>query len=99
MAKRIFIDCGAHCGESILEAKRRFGDDIKIVSFEANVNLYTKLAEHFKDDPNVTIHNKAAWIHDNTIKFHLSTKFSDGSSVYKEKVSGGVSENIPNSRM
>jgi len=94
MAKRIFIDCGAHCGESILEAKRRFGDDIKIVSFEANVNLYTKLAEHFKDDPNVTIHNKAAWIHDDTIKFHLSTAFSDGSSIYKEKVSGGVSENI-----
>ena len=94
MAKRIFIDCGAHCGESILEAKRRFGDDIKIVSFEANINLHTKLAEHFKDDPNVTIHNKAAWTHNDTIKFHLSTAFSDGSSVYKEKVSGGVSENI-----
>jgi len=94
MAKRIFIDCGAHCGESIIEAKRRFGDDIKIVSFEANINLYTKLAEYFKDDANVTIHNKAAWIHDDTIKFHLSTAFSDGSSIYKEKVSGGVSENI-----
>ena len=94
MAKRIFIDCGAHCGESILEAKRRFGDDIKIVSFEANINLHTKLAEHFKDDTNVTIHNKAAWTHNDTIKFHLSTAFSDGSSVYKEKVSGGVSENI-----
>jgi len=94
MAKRIFIDCGAHCGESILEAKRRFGEDIKIVSFEANINLYTKLVEYFKNDPNVTIHNKAAWIHNDIIKFHLSTAFSDGSSVYKEKVSGGVSENI-----
>ena len=36
---KIFIDCGAHCGESILEAKSRYGNDIKIISFEANPNL------------------------------------------------------------
>ena len=32
--KKIFLDCGAHCGESILEAKKRYGNDIKIISFK-----------------------------------------------------------------
>ena len=61
---KIFIDCGAHCGESILEAKHRFGDDITIHSFEANPNLATELKKHFNLDANVTIHNKAVWINE-----------------------------------
>ena len=91
---KIFIDCGAHCGESILEAKRRFGNNIKIYSFEANTNLAKALQNHFEGDDNVTIENKAVWIEDSFIEFYLSTNFSDGSSLYKEKVSGGVSENL-----
>lgn len=91
---KIFIDCGAHCGESILEAKRRFGNNIKIYSFEANTNLAKALQNHFEGDDNVTIENKAVWVEDSFIEFYLSTNFSDGSSLYKEKVSGGVSENL-----
>jgi len=94
MENRIFIDCGAHCGESILEAKRRFGNDIKIYSFEANTNLANALIDHFKNDSNVNIENKAVWIDDSIIEFYLSTSWSDGSSLYKEKNSGGISENI-----
>ena len=94
MGNKIFIDCGAHCGESILEAKRRFGNDIKIYSFEANTNLANALIEHFKNDSNVKIENKAVWIENSFIEFYLSTSWSDGSSVYKEKNSGGISENI-----
>ena len=62
--QKIFIDCGAHCGESILEAKKRFGDDIKVISFEANPNLAIPLQEHFKNDSNVEINNAAVWIED-----------------------------------
>lgn len=91
---KIFIDCGAHCGESILEAKRRFGNDIKIYSFEANTNLAEALINHFKNDSNVKVENKAVWTKDSFIEFYLSTSWSDGSSVYKEKNSGGVSENV-----
>jgi len=94
MKKKLFIDCGAHCGESILEAKKRFGENTKIVSFEANKNLFTKLSEYFQGDPNVAIHNKVVWINNNYTKFYLSTAFSDGSSIYKEKISGGISENV-----
>jgi FkbM family methyltransferase len=94
MGNKIFIDCGAHCGESILEAKRRFGNDTKIYSFEANTNLAKGLIEYFESDPNVTVENKAAWIEDSFIEFYLSTSWSDGSSVYAEKGSGGVSDNL-----
>ncbi len=92
---RIFIDCGAHCGESILEAKKRFGDDIKIISFEANPNLAIPLQEHFKNDPNVEVNNAATWIKDEkSTNFYLSVDWSDGSSIYKEKKSGGITDNI-----
>ena len=47
MKNKVFIDCGAHCGESILEAKRRFGENTKIYSFEANTNLANGLIEYF----------------------------------------------------
>jgi FkbM family methyltransferase len=94
MGNKIFIDCGAHCGESILEAKRRFGNDIKIYSFEANTNLAEALINHFKNDSNVKVENKAVWTEDSFIEFYLSTSWSDGSSVYKEKNSGGISENV-----
>jgi FkbM family methyltransferase len=94
MKNKIFIDCGAHCGESILEAKYRFGDNTKIYSFEANTNLAEELVKHFKNDSNVKIENKAVWIKDSFIEFYLSTSWSDGSSIYKEKNSGGISENV-----
>jgi FkbM family methyltransferase len=73
MKNKIFIDCGAHCGESILEAKKRFGNETKIYSFEANTNLANALIDHFKDDNNVKIENKAVWIEDSFIEFYLST--------------------------
>ena len=92
---KLFIDCGAHCGESILEAKRRFGNDINIISFEANPNLALPLQHHFEDDSKVTIENKAVWIENKPLTdFYLSVNWSDGSSIYKEKKSGGVSDNI-----
>ncbi len=92
---KIFIDCGAHCGESILEAKRRYGNDIKIISFEANPNLAIPLQNHFKDDLNVEVRNEATWVEDQeSTNFYLSIDWSDGSSIYKEKKSGGVSDNI-----
>ena len=92
---KLFLDCGAHCGESILEAKRRYGNDIKIISFEANPNLALPLKDHFKNDPNVEVRNEAVWIENKEFtKFYLSVDWSDGSSIYDKKKSGGVSDNI-----
>lgn len=91
--RKVFIDCGAHCGESILEAKKRF-DDIEIISFEANSNLSRLLQDKFKDDDKISIENKAVWIEDSTLDFYISLDWSDGSSIYKEKISGGINENV-----
>jgi FkbM family methyltransferase len=78
---KYFIDCGAHCGESILAAKQRFGEDIITISFEPIPGLANQLIEIHKEDPNVHIQNSAVWIDNGVKKFHLSKEYTDGSSL------------------
>ena len=78
---KYFIDCGAHCGESIIEAKKRFGIDINTISFEPVPGLVKQLQEIHKDNPTVQIQNSAVWINDEIKKFHLSEEYTDGSSL------------------
>jgi|TARA_R110002012_G_scaffold318803_1_gene537796 FkbM family methyltransferase len=78
---KYFIDCGAHCGESILAAKQRFGDDIITISFEPIPGLAKQLQEIHKDNPTVNIQNSAVWINNEVKKFHLSEEYTDGSSL------------------
>jgi FkbM family methyltransferase len=80
MAK-YFIDCGAHCGESILTAKQRFGLDIIVISFEPVPGLAKQLQEIYKDNPTVNIQNSAVWINNDIKRFHLSEEYTDGSSL------------------
>jgi FkbM family methyltransferase len=94
MKNKIFIDCGAHCGESIIHAKKLFGNNTIVYSFEANTNIFKDVQKHFKDDKTVNLYNKAVWIEETIMKFYVSTSWSDGSSLYKEKTSGGINENI-----
>lgn len=81
--RKIFIDCGAHCGESINRAKRQFGLDTLIVSFEALPTLAEQLQELYTDDDLVQIVNAAVYIKDGTINFNISPAFTDGSSILK----------------
>ena len=81
MGNRYFIDCGAHCGESILAAKQRFGDDIITISFEPIPGLAKQLQEIHKDNPTVNIQNSAVWVNDEVKKFYLSEEYTDGSSL------------------
>ena len=78
---RYFIDCGAHCGESIIAAKQRFGNDIITISFEPIPGLAKQLQEIHKNNPTVHIQNSAVWINNEIKKFHLSEEFTDGSSL------------------
>jgi FkbM family methyltransferase len=80
MAK-YFIDCGAHCGESILMAKQRFGYDINTISFEPVPFLANQLIEIHKEDPTVQIQNSAVWIENTTKKFYICDLYTDGSSL------------------
>lgn len=78
---KYFIDCGAHCGESILAAKQRFGNDIMIISFEPVPGLAKQLQEIHKNDPLVYVQNSAVWINDDVKQFYLSEEYTDGSSL------------------
>lgn len=78
---KYFIDCGAHCGESILTAKQRFGSDITVISFEPVPGLAKQLQEIHQNNPTIQIQNSAVWINDDIKKFHLSEAYTDGSSL------------------
>ena len=78
---KYFIDCGAHCGESILTAKQRFGYDVNVISFEPVPGLVKQLQEIHQDNPTIHIQNSAVWINDDVKKFHLSEEYTDGSSL------------------
>ena len=78
---KYFIDCGAHCGESILTAKQKFGINTIVISFEPIPGLAKQLQEIYKDNPTVNIQNSAVWINDSVRKFYLSEEYTDGSSL------------------
>lgn len=78
---KYFIDCGAHCGESILMAKQRFGEDTVVISFEPVPGLAKQLQEIHRDNPTVSVQNSAVWISNEVKRFHLSEQYTDGSSI------------------
>lgn len=86
----IFIDGGAHIGESIknFEQSSLYSEHPwEIFSFEANPYLIKYLPQK----PNLTVLNKAIWIHDEGVKFYLA-KFSESSSILKHKKTGELSK-------
>jgi len=78
---KYFIDCGAHCGESILTAKQKFGIDTVTISFEPVPGLAKQLQEIYENNPTVNIQNAAVWINNDIKRFHLSEEYTDGSSL------------------
>lgn len=84
--KTYFIDCGAHCGESILTAKQRFGISTHIISFEPIPYLANQLVEIHKDNDTVQIVNACVWINDEIQKIYVSTDITDGSSLLGSKL-------------
>lgn len=81
MANKYFIDCGAHCGESILRAREQFGNDITIISYEAVPELANALTELYQDDEEVHIVNAAVFTKDDVIDINICPSFTDGSSI------------------
>ena len=71
--RKIFLDCGANRGQSIVYAKKQFGSDIEIYSFEAVTILFNKLIDKWKDDSNVHLYNQAVWDKKDKVKIYLST--------------------------
>lgn len=75
--RKIFIDCGAHCGCSSRKFRKELDlkGEYEIFSFEANSHLQT----YYKCE------NKAVWIEDGIHEFYLKSPTSGGSSLLEEK--------------
>lgn len=90
--KKIFIDCGAHEGESIRTFRKLYKDanEYELHSFEANPDLF----KYFEGDSeitklsNFTFHPYAVWKHDGVVNFYKDTSSNNsrsGSSINSKK--------------
>jgi FkbM family methyltransferase len=94
--RKIFLDCGANRGQSIIGAKKQFGFDIEVYSFEAVTILFNKLIDKWKDDPNVHLYNLAVWDKKDKVKIYISTEWSDASTLYLDKRDRKIDKDIYN---
>ena len=82
---KYFIDCGSHCGESIVRAKSYWGSDTNVIGFEAIPYFANELNKLYKDDDTVMIQNSIVWDKSTTKRLYVSNNWTDGSSVYLDK--------------
>lgn len=81
----IYIDCGAHNGDTVdCESLFNFAADRKI-AFEPNKKLHKDLNEVGFDE----VYRKAVWIKDDKVKFYIDdSKSPMGSTLMKHKRTG-----------
>ena len=86
----IFIDGGAHLGETIAHFKKSklySQYPWEMFAFEANPNLIPQIPK----SPNLTILNKAIWTHDGGVEFYLAEN-TLSSSILGNKKTGKLSK-------
>ena len=86
----VFIDGGAHKGEPIagFEKTATYAEHPwEVYAFQANPNLISQIPAK----QNLTVLNKAIWIHDGTVDFYLA-KSTPSSSILKHKKTGKLSK-------
>jgi FkbM family methyltransferase len=74
MKKNVFLDCGGHYGEGLMEFVEKFKMDSNwiIESFEPNpaCDYNNRVSKKVKSHKlNITVHKKAVWIYDGVIAF------------------------------
>lgn len=92
--RKIFLDCGSNRGQSIVTAKKQFGYDIEIYSFEAVPVLYDKLISKWNNDPNVHLYNNAVWNKEDIVKIYISSEWSDASTLFIEKADRKINKDL-----
>lgn len=81
--RKVFIDCGSHCGCSVRKFRKlhKDSDEYEIYSFECNKDLF----KYFKD-LGVTLITKAVWIENCVKKFYIGQDNQKrGSSLIQDK--------------
>jgi FkbM family methyltransferase len=93
--RNIFLDCGAHMGESVAMFLRKvaFAEKYEIHSFECNPSSIAFFNSIHGSKTNVTLHKKAVWTNNAGINFYLGS--SPGCSVIKSEKSGNLDKENP----
>lgn len=93
--RKIYIDCGAHIGNSIklFKNSEEYSEDFEIFAFEP----IPKFARHLKKIDGITFINKAVWVMDGQTKMYEDKKHdtASGSSLYSNKTSGFLDRENP----
>lgn len=90
MAK-IFIDCGAHKGESVEHFGGKISDWVDYIKYCFEPNL--ELKKYFGNRKDVIYIPKIVWTKNSILAFYLSPNEGGGSSIYKNKTTGNLSAN------
>ena len=94
----IILDIGAHDGCSILKflniLKKRNITDYKIYSFEPNPYFKKRLRFLENKNNNITFFQKLVCTSYTQSKLYLSQKNDDGSSIYSDKQTNGVNNDV-----
>ena len=96
--EKIFIDLGAHLGESVIRFYKDVVDAVeyKIYAFEPNPALTSQLQQNLKDYSNVEIISKAVSDRDGTVELYLgSMNDADGSTLVLSKHTGNINYGKP----
>lgn len=82
--RKVFIDCGAWTGDSVLEFKKHY-EDYDVFAFECHPKLKSSLTELSKKHKFNFI-NKAVWIKDGTMKLYLGVNdLTQSSTLFSKK--------------
>jgi len=76
--KKVFLDCGAHWGESSRDWSRKH-PEYDIIMFEPNPNIDVDIPEGGR------LYKTAVWTHDCKKKFYFDGKKGEGNSLLKHK--------------
>tara|TARA_Y100000310_G_scaffold270565_1_gene284505 strand:+ start:20528 stop:21103 length:576 start_codon:yes stop_codon:yes gene_type:complete len=89
--KKVFLDCGAHNGESIDEFYRLFkdADEYEIHSFEPNPDMWPLL-----EKKKTILHKVGVWGDNDEIDYYKGEN-SEGGTFLRNKASGKVDYNNP----
>jgi FkbM family methyltransferase len=95
---KAFIDLGSFHGSIIRKfiASPQYSPDFIIHAFESNPKIGQDIFWTYPQG--VKTHTEAAWIHDGEIEFYINSERPikvQGSSVYKEKTTGGLDKEHP----
>ena len=95
MTRKVFIDCGANLGQSVMAFYSIFNnpEEFEIHSFEPSKLLKNSLVHNLKRFNNVSIHHKAAWIDNGGVLF--DDQGNESSSTEIDKYSTRKSRMLP----